>query len=399
MDEGGTWEERPRPPKRPRKQGVAPADGEWPDPPPGTADGSGAPNPNAKRKVAMLLAYNGVRYSGLQKNPGVETVEGVLEAAAHRAGGITAENFGTLQKISWSRAGRTDKGVHALGQIVSAKLVLSPDGLLSRINDELAGSGIALLGIERVTNSFCAHTLCTSREYEYVLPVSILRPRHSLATESVGNGTAVESKADGDEAAGKAESSASPFSAEERARLAAILGKYEGTHHFHNFTDGKLTSNDKSAQRYMMSIGVGENLELSGVQYVALRFHGQSFLLHQIRKMTALAVATFRGDVTDEAIATALGGPRIAGIPLAPSCALFLRHCLYASYERKRTPDRGSVHFPASNAAQQDFLTANILPHIAQCEAAGEFDRFAEALSSYRMQPEPESEAGTVENA
>ena len=80
-------------------------------------------NPNAKRKVALLLAYSGTRYQGLQKNPGAVTVEGALEAAIHRAGGITDENFGTLQKVSWSRAGRTDKGVHAVGQIIGLKLV------------------------------------------------------------------------------------------------------------------------------------------------------------------------------------------------------------------------------------------------------------------------------------
>ena len=45
------------------------------------------------------------------------TVEEALEAAIHRAGGIADDNMGTLQKVSWSRAGRTDKGVHAIGQV------------------------------------------------------------------------------------------------------------------------------------------------------------------------------------------------------------------------------------------------------------------------------------------
>ena len=66
-------------------------------------------------QVALLLAYSGTRYQGLQKNPGAVTVEEALEAAIHRAGGIADDNVGTLQKVSWSRAGRTDKGVHAVG--------------------------------------------------------------------------------------------------------------------------------------------------------------------------------------------------------------------------------------------------------------------------------------------
>ncbi len=46
-------------------------------------------NPAAKRKVAMLVAYNGAAYSGLQRNPGVHTVEDALEAALHAAGAIS----------------------------------------------------------------------------------------------------------------------------------------------------------------------------------------------------------------------------------------------------------------------------------------------------------------------
>ena len=101
-----------------------------------------------RTQVALLLAYCGTRYQGLQKNPGAVTVEETLEAAIHRAGGITDDNVGTLQKVSWSRAGRTDKGVHAVGQIIGAKLVgLDLEALRSRVNDELEGSEVRVLGL------------------------------------------------------------------------------------------------------------------------------------------------------------------------------------------------------------------------------------------------------------
>ena len=130
-----------------------------------------------RTQVALLLAYCGTRYQGLQKNPGAVTVEETLEAAIHRAGGITDNNVGTLQKVSWSRAGRTDKGVHAVGQIIGAKLVgLDLEALRSRVNDELEGSEVRVLGLERATQGFCAHTMCSSREYEYLLPAYVLRP-------------------------------------------------------------------------------------------------------------------------------------------------------------------------------------------------------------------------------
>lgn len=66
-----------------------------------------------KRKMALLLGYNGSKYYGLQKQPGesFETIEGKLEKALGTAGLISESNQGDLTKIGWSRAARTDKTV------------------------------------------------------------------------------------------------------------------------------------------------------------------------------------------------------------------------------------------------------------------------------------------------
>ena len=55
--------------------------------------------------------------------------------------------------------------------------------LLNRINQELEGSEIRVLGLERATQGFCAHTMCSSREYEYLLPTYVLRPPRPAAAE------------------------------------------------------------------------------------------------------------------------------------------------------------------------------------------------------------------------
>jgi hypothetical protein len=44
-------------------------------------------------------------------------------------GAISDSNFGKLQKIAWTRCARTDKGVHAAGNVISAKVLLLNDGL------------------------------------------------------------------------------------------------------------------------------------------------------------------------------------------------------------------------------------------------------------------------------
>ena len=57
--------------------------------------------------------------SQLQRHEGdTATVEGVLETAVFRAGGILESNMGALGKIGWSRSSRTDKGVHSLGTVI-----------------------------------------------------------------------------------------------------------------------------------------------------------------------------------------------------------------------------------------------------------------------------------------
>ncbi|KAH8963291.1 hypothetical protein BDL97_04G000600 [Sphagnum fallax] len=60
-----------------------------------------AGRPGKKRKIAMLLAYCGAGYRGMQRNPGAITIEGELEQALFRAQAIAPCNFGDLRKVDW----------------------------------------------------------------------------------------------------------------------------------------------------------------------------------------------------------------------------------------------------------------------------------------------------------
>ena len=60
-----------------------------------------------KKKVALLVAYNGEGYYCLQMQKEHRTVESVLEEAIYKAGGITEANHGDLHKIGWQRSCRT----------------------------------------------------------------------------------------------------------------------------------------------------------------------------------------------------------------------------------------------------------------------------------------------------
>lgn len=63
--------------------------------------------------------------------------------------------------MKWMRCARTDKGVSAVGQVVSLKLILLPN-VVEKINAQLPPA-IQVLGYTRVTNSFDARIQCDKR--------------------------------------------------------------------------------------------------------------------------------------------------------------------------------------------------------------------------------------------
>lgn len=67
---------------------------------------------------------------------------------------------------------------------------------------------------------------------------------------------------------------------------------------------------------------------------------GQSFMLHQIRKMVGLAVAIMRGVAPRNAIWAGLDPQRVVNTPIAPDVGLFLHESIFESYNSKWA-DRG----------------------------------------------------------
>ena len=72
-----------------------------------------------------------------------------------------------------------------------------------------------------------------------------------------------------------------------------VMKQYEGTHNFHNFTVGKPFK-DTSANRFMIKTIVSDPFVIEGTEWISIKIHGQSFMLHQIRKMIAMAALVVR---------------------------------------------------------------------------------------------------------
>ncbi len=109
--------------------------------------------------VRLLVAYDGTGFRGLAPNPGVRTVVGELQAFLGRVIGHEPEIV---------MSGRTDAGVHAWGQVLSAELPdhLDLDRIQRGINATL-GPEIVVREIAEVDADFSARFSATGRRYRY----------------------------------------------------------------------------------------------------------------------------------------------------------------------------------------------------------------------------------------
>lgn len=115
-------------------------------------------------RVRLTVAYDGTGFSGVAPNEGVTTVGGVLGEALGTVLGVPVE---------LTFAGRTDKGVHASGQVVSFDAPLPLDGArLVRSVNALLGGPVVVRDPEVVAADFDARFSARWRHYRYTLRTS-----------------------------------------------------------------------------------------------------------------------------------------------------------------------------------------------------------------------------------
>ncbi|XP_024962713.1 tRNA pseudouridine synthase 1-like isoform X2 [Cynara cardunculus var. scolymus] len=406
-----------------------------------------------RRKVAILFAYCGVGYQGMQKNPGAKTIEGDLEEALYFSGAVPETDRGYPKRFDFARSARTDKGVSAVGQVVSGKFYVDPPGFVERLNNNLP-SQFRIFGYKRVTASFSAKKFCDRRRYVYLLPVFALDPASHRDRESVlaslgsenelvkclecsergrkvlntmgkpetgtitgseveiqsgisSNGLSALSDSDGKqenptslhnvnskpvivECKSLGTSSTSNegcningvgngvgddivkenvfrYGDKEKERFNKILKHYEGTHNFHNFTT-RTKAADPSANRYIISFHANTTVTVDGIEFVKCEVVGQSFMLHQIRKMIGVAVAIMRNCAPESLMETALQQDVRISVPTAPEVGLYLDECFFTSYNQKWKDTHEEVSMKAYAEEAEEFKLKHIYSHIAATE-------------------------------
>lgn len=120
-------------------------------------------------RLKLTIAYDGSAFSGSQKQANARTVQGELEAVLGRLNG---------SPVSTVFAGRTDRGVHALGQVVSSEDIRPgmSDERLVRAIDALLPDDVGLVSLERVAGAFHARYDARWREYRYRIGVGGHQP-------------------------------------------------------------------------------------------------------------------------------------------------------------------------------------------------------------------------------
>lgn len=383
------------------------------------------PNPDRKpkRKVAVLIGYCGTGYHGMQVNPPHKTIEGDLFDAFVKAGAVSADNANDIRKSSFIRAARTDKGVHAAGNVISAKLIVEDPDIVAKINAELPEQ-IRVWGFSRTNKAFECRKVCGSRVYEYLLPTYTLlgpRPQSNLGKKlnnedneskkyweamdaklidaGVGPEVLAEMQAeqnddDLDSPYANAKRTAKKIESEGRrnyrvqperiTELREALKQFEGVHNFHNFTIGK-SFKEQSSIRVMKSLTVSDPFLVNNTEWVSIKIHGQSFMLHQIRKMIALAVLVVRCNLPASKVGDLLS-PVDLGIPKAPALGLLLERPMYDAYnQRLERLGREAIKFDPYEEDIEKFKQKYIYDRIYSQELAeNEFWAFFTFLDTYR---------------
>jgi len=123
-------------------------------------------------RYKLTIEYDGAPFFGWQLQESLPSVQGALEAAVQATCGVPTRVHGS---------GRTDAGVHAIGQVAHCDIEkpFRPDRLRDALNAHLRPNPIAVLDAEIVADDFEARFSAKKRHYRY----RILNHRANLALD------------------------------------------------------------------------------------------------------------------------------------------------------------------------------------------------------------------------
>lgn len=254
-------------------------------------------NRDQMRNFKIVIQYEGTRYQGWQRQDSTNnTIQGKFEAVLNKMTG--------LDFVQVDGSGRTDAGVHALGQVANFRLdtKMSAEEVMAYINQYLPDD-IGVISIEEMPERFHSRLNAKGKTYRYRIWNSslpcVFERRYVYELPS-------------------------PLDLE---AMKAAACYFVGTHDFKAFT-----SNKKSRKSTVRTID-GIWLERVGKE-VVITYSGDGFLYHMVRILTGTLIEVGLGQRTPESMAELLqtNAARDLSGALAPAKGL----CLVAvRYERQ----------------------------------------------------------------
>lgn len=233
----------------------------------------------------LLVAYDGAPFHGFARQPGLPTVQGSIETGL-------AKLFG--DEIRTSGAGRTDAGVHALGQVMSfvSEQATDPVEIARRLNS-MCGPQIAVLDAVIAPDGFDARFSAIARAYEYaIFTRSVHDPfsRHTTWHHPQALDVELMSKA-----------------------AQALLGE-------HDFSSFGRVEQDQSPVRRVESLSIDQQDDL-----IMIRITANSFIQQMVRSIVGTLVKVGTSAMHPDDVGRALAAKdRASAGPVAPPHGLFL---------------------------------------------------------------------------
>ncbi len=238
-------------------------------------------------RYKLTIEYDGAPFVGWQRQTSGGSIQQCLEEAVEKFCGEKATVHG---------AGRTDAGVHALGQVahVDIERATTSFRIMEALNHHLKPNPVAVLDCTEVEGGFHARFDATERRYSY----RIANRRAPLTLD-----------------AGRAWRIARPLDASAMHAAAQVL---TGSHDFSSFraTECQAPSPVKTLDAL--------EVRREGADIV-INAHSRSFLHHQVRNMVGTLALVGEGKWSSDDVADALAArDRSAAGPTAPAHGLYL---------------------------------------------------------------------------
>jgi len=246
-----------------------------------------------RRNLRLLLAYDGTEFHGWQKQPGMRTVQDVVEQAARRV---------VRHMVTLNAAGRTDAGVHAAGQVANFESTCDiPLTNLRRAIGSRLPKDVSLVQVREAPLDFRSSRDAISKLYRYRVYNAAERPVEKHAQRQVYHFW-------------------NPLDIDRVREAAARL---VGTYDFAGFaTRG---SERETTVRTILRVEISRDYN-----EIRVDVEGTGFLYNQVRNMVGTLLEIGRGHWPPERIDQIISsGDRSQAGPTAPARGLCLQWVRY----------------------------------------------------------------------